>query len=297
MALTKGLSSFPGSQTFTAIYNSIPGSPLVKNIVAAGLAIGVAVLGGAALVAGGIAVKAGLIALGGALTWFLGSGLLVQVGVLLGLGALFTGVRFAVGFAYTFDWNISDTAIENAARAALDNLYQPLGEATGKTLGWLVCGFAPNVLNFVFAPATAVLIQRDMGKEFWQEIQPLIQGVAGTAATSAGNAKALKAYGSVRKWIKRPGTPFHSFFKKMLGKNFASWGTQEDKPFVITKKIDEKIDKIEDKQVKAFLEGAKEGFEEGCQEANLIITNGISEQIAAMRLAQNSSGGIVAVSI
>lgn len=293
MAITKQIKDFPGNKTFLKLYNSIPGSPLVKNIVTGVLvaAAAVAIGGAVAITVGG--ASAGLVALAGAFSAFLGAGLLVQVGVIAAIGALWYGVRTAAGFAYSFNWNISDKEIENQIKAAQDALYRPLGEATGKLVGWIACGFAPGAFTFAFAPATTKLIMSNLSERAAEEMKESMAQLASLTLQSQAQTRGLKAYGSLRKWIKRPGTPLHGFAVSVLGKKgVEQWGKADGEAFVISNKIDEKIDEIKDTKTKNFLEGVKEGFEEGCQEAAMTISTSITEQIAAMKLAaQTRSSG------
>lgn len=286
MAITKRIQDFPGNKTFLKLYDSIPGSPLVKNIITGVLvtAAAVAVVGAVAIVAG--AASAGLVALAGAFTSFLGAGLLLQVGVIVALGALWYGIRTAAGYAYRFNWNISDKEIENQIKSAQDALYRPLGEATGKLVGWVACGFAPGAFTFAFAPATTKLIMTNLTERASEEMKESMSNLASLTLQSQAQTRGLKAYGSLRKWIKRPGTPLHGFALNVLGKKgLEEWGKADGEAFVISNNIDKQIDTIKDTQTKNFLEGVKEGFEEGCQEAAMTISTSITEQIAAMKLA------------
>ena len=291
MAIVRKISDFPGSKTFKAVYASLPGSPLVKNVLATVIGAGVAAVAvGVGVLVGSAAVGAvGLIA--GAFTAFLGAGLLVKVGVILALAAIWKGVTSAIGFAYRFNWQISDKEIADAAKKSLDRLYQPVGQAAGKLIGFIGCGFVPGALAFAISPATSVLIMRNLAAKTQEEMRQEMANIATLAATSQGNARALQFYGSMRKWAKRPGTPQYDAVVRIIGKKrMDKWGVADAKPFIITNKIDDYIEDIKDKNVQGFFEGFKEGLEEGCEEATLTINAGISEQIAAMKLAAGVRG-------
>jgi hypothetical protein len=123
--------------------------------------------------------------------------------------------------------------------------------------------------------------------------------VAAVTLQSQARVKVLKFYGSLRKKIKQPSHPLHNLAKQILGeKIFKSWGDKDGESFVISTKIDEKIEKIKDKDTQALLEGFKEGFEDGCQEASLSFATGQAENIAAIKLAANNrASGIVEVTV
>jgi hypothetical protein len=185
-----------------------------------------------------------------------------------------------------FDFNISDKKIDEALKNSLDNLYEPFGEFLGKSLGFLICGALPNSLTFVFSPILAYAVLTNLGKEAYEELMPQAANIARLASQSYGNALALQAYGSIRKWIKRPGTPFHDAIKGIMGAdNFKRWGADDAAPFILNQKIEERIEKIEGKKTKALVEGAWEGFVEGCGEASVIFSHKLHDQIAATKLA------------
>lgn len=282
MALTKKLEDFPGAKSFKAFYNSIPGSTLTKNIVTAVVAVVAVAVGVAALTAVGAVVGV----LGAGLGALLAAPLLIKVGVLVTVAALFFAARTVIPILMNFDWNISDKKIDEKLKGALDNLYEPFGEFLGKSMGYLICGALPNAFTFVFSPMLAYSVLTNLGREAYEELMPQAANIARLASVSYGNAYALQQYKSIRKWIKRPGTPFHESIKNAIGaENFKRWGEDDNAPFILNKKIDEKIESIKDPKMKALAEGAWEGFREGCGEASVIFAHKLSDQIAATKLA------------
>jgi hypothetical protein len=287
VAIVKKFSDFPGSKTFEKIYNSIPGSALVKNIV---LAVGAIVIAAV--------VTVGIISLGGAFVGLLAAPLLVKIGVLTAVAGLFIAAKLIIPFAFRFDWNISDKKIAAAMKTQLDAMYEPFGEFLGSALGFFVCGALPGALAFAFSPAVAYLILKEVGEEAYEELMPQAANLARMAAKSYANALALQAFGSARKWIKRPGTPFHNVFKDLLGeKNLKRWGEQDDAPFILNNIIEERIEKIDENNksltnLKNFTEGAWEGFTEGCGEGSNIVRNGLTDQLALAKLARGSGRSV-----
>lgn len=292
MAIVKKLGDFPGSKTFQKIYDSIPGGALVKNIV-----VGIAALAVAAI------VTVGIISLGGAFIGLLAAPLLVKIGVLTAITVLFVAAKIFIPFVFRFDWNTSDKKIAAAMKQGLDQLYEPFGEFLGNALGFFVCGAAPGALAFAFSPAIAYTILAEVGQEAYEELMPQAANLARLAAKSYANAMALQAFGSARKWIKRPGTPFHEVFKNILGeKGLKRWGEQDDAPFVLNNIIEEKIEKIDENNkaltpLKNFTEGAWEGFVEGCGEGSSVIKAGLTDQLALAKLARRGGGASTGISV
>ena len=124
MALTLSLKELPGYKTAKAIYDSFPGQGKLKKIIVGVLAVGAIA---AAVAAGGAGIFA-LITFG---SWLLAAPLLVQLGVLVGLTALFAfGIR-AIQYIWNFNWAISDTEIEAQIKQSFEGFYGLFGEFVG----------------------------------------------------------------------------------------------------------------------------------------------------------------------
>lgn len=284
MAIVKKIEDFPGYKTAKQWYDKLPGNGIIKAIVV-GAVVGFV---GAAIVGGVIAGALALVPLVGAL---LAAPLLVQIGVIITLVAVFGLLVRVVSTLYNFNWNMTDSAIDNQIKTAYDAVFSTVGEALGSALGYLVCGGLPGMVAFAFSPAVAALVIADLKAEAVEQLFNNLSIIAnGVFAISIG-VLALKSFKSARKYLKRPGNPFYNLLVKQIGKkNLDNWGKEGSDPLVFSQKVEDKIENIKDAKLKNFVEGLYEGFFEGCVEAGYIVSNRVQDSIAANALANRKAG-------
>jgi uncharacterized protein YjbJ (UPF0337 family) len=282
MALSLNIREFPGYQMMKNLYDALPGSGIVKKVVV-GLVIGAAVVG---------IVGAGIAFFVGASAFLLTLPLLVQLGVIISIAAVFTLIVVAVQTVYNFNFAISDEEIESQIKAKFDQYYGRVGEILGKMTGYLVCGALPGTLALCFNKTMAAAVFENLTEEAKDEIAGDIAAIARSVLQMLVQSLMLKGFKSARKWIKRPGTPLHDYIKKSMGaKNFEKWGKEKfDKPFTIAGKVEEKIENIKDPKLKDFAENFLEGLTEGCVEAGYIVASTMDAHIAAQAMVAKRMG-------
>lgn len=282
MGLSLNIREFPGYKMMKSIYDSLPGSGIVKKVIV-GLVIGGAVLG---------IVGAGLAFFIGASAFLLTLPLLVQLGIIVTLTAIFSLIVIAVQTIYNFDFAITDTEIEEKVKSAFDAYYERVGEVAGKLTGYLVCGALPGSLAFCFNKTMGAAIFENLKNESKDEIVSDIAAISRSVLQMFAQLLLLKGFKSARKWIKRPGTPLHDLIKKKMGaKNFEKWGKEKfDKPFTIANKVEERVELIKDPNLKNFTQGFLEGLSEGCIEAGYITAATMDAHIAAQALVARRMG-------
>lgn len=264
------------------LYDALPGSGIVKKVVV-GLVIG-------GIIAG--VVGTGIAFFVGASAFLLTLPLLVQLGVIISIAAVFSLIVIAVQTIFNFDFLISDADIEAKIKASFDQFYGRIGETAGKAVGYLVCGALPATLAFCFNKTMAASIFENLGEEFKDEVIGDLAGIARSVAQMMVQALMLKGFKSARKWIKRPGTPLHNYIKKAMGaKNFEKWGKEKfDQPFTIAGKIEEKVESIKDPNIRNFTEEFLEGLTDGCIEAGYIVASTMDAHIAAQAMVAKRMG-------
>lgn len=285
MALTLSLKELPGYKTAKAIYDSFPGQGRMKKVIVGVLAVGAIV---AAVAAGAVGVFA-LITFG---TWLLAAPLLVQLGVLLGLTALFAfGIR-AIQYVWNFNWAISDQEIEQQIKASFDGFYGLFGEFAGSLMGYLVCGALPGTLALAVNKSVAVAIFSELGEEAKDELLGQLAGLATTILGTLLNAAILKAFKSGRRYLKKkPNNPLSKILREKMGEeNFKKWGNQSGQTFSLSGQTEEYVENIKDPRLRNFTEEFLEGFSEACIEAGYIVVNTIESQMAAQHIMQRRTG-------
>lgn len=282
MGLSLSIREFPGYQMMKSIYDSLPGQGIVKKVVV-GLVIG-------GLIAG--VVGAGIAVFIGASAFILTLPLLVQLGVILSIAAVFSLVVVAVQTIYNFDFAVTDKEIDEKIKKAFDQYYERVGEVAGRMTGYLVCGALPGAISFMFNKTMAASIFENLADEAKDEIIADIASISRSVMQQMVQMQMLKGFKSARKWIKRPGTPLHDMIKKKMGsKNFEKWGKEKfDKPFTIAGKVEERVENIQDERTREFTKGFLEGLSEGCIEAGYIVASTMDAHIAAQAMVAKRMG-------
>ena len=201
---------------FRRWFDEAPLLPKLAGTGAALLTAGVVVVVGGAVV-GGIAggVKLIVAKLGLANSIALGTAMPVIMGTVL------QGVEWA----YNFDWAVSDKEIFKRCKEAAERIYEPLGEALGKSLATIVAGrFGESVprveVNLRLAAAT-VLINPSLQNRIVDALADLLQSVKQIAY----EILFLQTYKGVRQVAAElSGNP--------------EWGDEGQQPFVIARKVE-----------------------------------------------------------
>ncbi len=283
MAFTLAVTDLPGYNLAKKIYDAFPGRGKLKKIVVGALAVGAVVgLGAAGII--------GIIAIG---SWLLTLPALLAIGVIISFVALFTFAIAAIRYVMNFNFAISDQEIENQIKESFNAYYGMLGETAGKALGYLVCGALPGSLMFAFNPTVAAVVFSQLGSEAQDEILGDLAALSMSVLGTIGNALALKGFKSVRKWIKRPGTPLHDMIKEKMGKErFEEWGKKSGKNWTINGKIEESVEAIKDPRLRNFTEEFLEGFSEGCITGGMIMATNLDSHMAAQRIMSQRNLGL-----
>ncbi len=285
MALTLTLKELPGYKIAKSIYDQLPGKGKMKKVIFGVLAVGAIA---AAVAAGSVGIVA-LISFG---TWLLAAPLLVQLGVLLGLSALFAfGIR-AVQYVWNFNWAISDTEIESQIQQSFEGFYGLFGEFAGSLMGYLVCGALPGALSLAINKSVAVAVYAELGEEAKDELLGQLAGLANTVFGTLMNAAILKAFKSGRRYLKkRPNNPISQILREKMGEeNFKKWGNQSGQTFSLSSQTEEYVENIKDPRLRSFTEEFLEGFTDSCLEAGYTVVNTIESTMAAQHIMNRRAG-------
>lgn len=253
-------------------------------------ALGVAV----GLVIGAVALFYVLPLAVGAIGAFLSFPLLAQIGILLTLSALFTFVITTIQVLWTFDWLKSDEDIDKEVKQAFDNLYGLTGGLLGKSLGYLVCGALPGTVQFAFNKSVGAAIFDNLGEEAKQELSAQLAALARATFRAFMNAYIGKQFKSARRYLKKkPDHPISKAVRKEIGeKAFKRWGEKQDEQFTLAKKLEKRVDRIKDPNLKKFTEQFLEEFSEGCIEAGYIVVNTVESAMATQAMMNKRKAGI-----
>lgn len=257
----------------------------IKNYTLGSLA---AALGGA-IITGGVIALAGLASLGtvGAL-----SAGLIGAGIAgFSLTQLVAIVSQTTNFVVNFDINQTDQQLDQLLAQRIEGFYGLLGQTVGASMGYLVCGALPGAVAFAFNPAVGAAIMRDLDDDARSEILGQVNVIARTAFQTLINAELANRFKSSRRFLKKnPSNPFAKTIRSILGEEtWKKWGDSNNTSFTIHQNIiEKKIESIQDKGKREFLEQALQGFADSCLESGYIVANNLDSHLAAQALMQQS---------
>lgn len=227
-----------------------------------------------------IAVTAGaaaVILIGGVVVGAVGTGVAAIAGAVGGTGIV-GGVTLAgvmpqlvnaavsgVQTIYNFDFNKSDDALLKELQQGFVNFAGIAGESLGRSLAGFIVGRdkTPKLTVNMRATSTMFMVLEDEN-EVAEEILEELSTIGWAVFKLARQALFTAGYINFRKWAKaniRSGIPW-------VDKAIASWGSEGGKPWVLSEKVNEFVEAVQEENAALgnFLEGLIEGFGEGMDE-------------------------------
>lgn len=203
------------------------------------------------------------------------------------LQSLWSGVVAAASFVMNFNWNQSDAETNSQIDAAWLRISGLLGQAAGSFLGKVVCGAVPLAGILAINPNMGKAISKEVTEELLEELARELSLVARGVGQNLVNIGALWVFQNIRRFIK--GGSDEEFEKKLKKAGYKAEDIQKsmaerNKPFVIRQKIEEKIESIDNKYLREFVQETFEEFGQSCTEAGYILTGAIDNYIAQQNL-------------
>lgn len=225
---------------------------------------------------------------------FLSAGLLVQIGVLLTLSALFAAVMGIVRVIWNFNWAESDKSLDAEIKAAYDGLYGLAGGFLGKSLGFLVCGAIPGAVAFSFNKGMASAIFENLAEEAQEELLSSLSALANATFRSFIQAQLKKQFKSARRYLKKkPNHPLSKILREKMGeKNFKEWGEKEGQTFSLSNQVEERVENIKDPRLRNFTEEFLEEFADTCSDQLYNTVHTVESYLAAQEMMRRRSSGI-----
>jgi len=258
---------------------------------------------GKGVLKGGGAVVAGTL---GALKYFGSIALtsLLQLGFMKSISQVWSGVVQTVQIAYSYNINATDKEIEASITANINALKVQFLGSMAYSLSWLVCGGLPGALTHAINPgiASQLLGYKDPQTKKWvggtltdegrQEVLSRMTMISYGCYRSTIFATMSRAFKSARRWLKRPGHPFHDMIKAQMGEeNFRKWGDESMPLWSFASHVENRIESIKDPQKRAEAEAIVENMMEGCLEGSTAFVNSLDAALAANRMAQEAMLG------
>lgn len=210
------------------------------------------------------------------------------------LWSLIVGVA---NFLWRFDWNASDEALQQTISEQNLMLASIWGGVVGQGLGWVAgisVGYGISFLCPVIGGATlARTVATAAGREALEEVLPAIGNAIRLTATAVGKSALINGYINYRKFLKNAPS---GLIETIFGKDTAYfirnvWGNKGGPNMSFSTQLEERIDKIDNKYVKAFLEELLEETWDSFTEAGFVIAHEIDQAYAQQKAQQQRELG------
>ena len=202
-------------------------------------------------------------------------------------------------FVMNFDFNTTDEDIEKMFEAFKLRWYGQLGDAVGGLMGWTVGGLIPGLVLFRFNPVMALYVLEQVGEEAYDELLGEITVLAQMTVSNWTREFGLRLFMGVRALIKRAAKgdvdtlagegilAILNAYPALVAK-VAGWGEKGSKPWIISRKIEDKMEKIQNKYLKEFAENAWDNFGDSLIEAGFVVAMGIDSFIAQSKIQKDA---------
>ena len=212
-------------------------------------------------------------------------------------GGLVFGAKFILDcivgtarFITHFNWNTTDEQLDQLLENTTAQLSGMLGGTVGNLLGWLVCGIGPGAAIFYFNESLGLKILRDVGEEALDEFLGNLKNLTTQATLGLIKASLVVMFKSGRRMLKSLGdnSGIGQFLNKIVGNKkgdlLKTWGEPGSKPWSFASQHEENLDKIENDNVRNFLEEGIEEFLDACVEAGYVVAQGIDDWVLKQQM-------------
>jgi hypothetical protein len=194
----------------------------------------------------------------------------------------------------TFDWNASDKELRAKYKEMNENMASAWGAVFGRGLGSAVAiGIgSPTALMLpkIGSGALARQVMKEASIEAKEELLDEVVDALRETKNNAGSMLALEGFIRYRAFLKSDKVP-EALLASLYGQQTASfikrgWGEENGETFVISQKIDEKIDGIKNSIVQEFVREAVEGFGDAFIDTGFVIAQGFDDALRQYQLGQ-----------
>lgn len=207
---------------------------------------------------------------------------------------LWASATSAVRFLLNFNFNATDTQLDEQIKQAEIALAAAKGSLAGQSLGSAICGFLPTATIAVFNEPLALYMLKELGEEAAEEIAASLANLV-TLQIQQGARQAFTAlFKNYRTLFRGAAIGFAQGLVNVgvLTQDSVDKANKErNKPWSIAGALEESVESIEDPALKAYTEELWDEFGESCIEAGFIIANSADSYYAQQRMANEAIFG------
>jgi hypothetical protein len=197
----------------------------------------------------------------------------------------------------SFNWNASEKELEGLMDSQNMRIATAWGSALGRGFGWLVgigIGYGISFLCPVIGGAAlAKTVATNVGTEAIGEVTQGIGAAISQTAGALANNGLISGYINYRKLLKSiPNNVLTSIYgKSTAGFIKNNWGNEGEPVVSFNSKMDEFVESIQDKKLRAFTEAFLEESWDSFSEAGMIVAYEIDAAYAQAKRAQENTKG------
>lgn len=199
------------------------------------------------------------------------------------LTAIWTMIVSVTQFLWNFNWNVTDADLDKQVSAGYQGLAGIAGGLVGSAIGYTACGLVPAATIFAFNELAGAYVLENVVASMADEMLGHITMLITSTFQSVGRHLFTEVYKNVRKLLKRK----NSFARKWFGdKAVDNWGKEGQPVLSFAQNVEDRLDKVKNPSLKAFLEEMLEEMADACIEAGYVVANSMDEYLANRNIAQ-----------
>lgn len=173
-----------------------------------------------------------------------------------------------------FDWNQTDEAINDAIAANFEQLAGALGDLAGTGAAWLAGIGISSAVALKF-PVLGGQVAMAIAAEGGEEIRSALSGFFNQARNVLTRSAVLGTFLTARRLRLFGLAPI----------------TEQREPWTIAEAIEERVESIDNRYIRAFVENALESALEGIIELGYVVNYAIDDYYSSQRLSLNNAFG------
>lgn len=197
---------------------------------------------------------------------------------------------------WNFNWNISDTGIEELQKSVDEASWEIAGETIGATLGWIAGGAIPGTALKVLNEPMAVYVRKNLAEEAKDELMSEFSGNLKTLRDLQTRKYFYEMFKNARNWLKgNPGHPISQYIQQRTGVDVNKWGGGDAQPFTFAGQMEKRIATIPDNNIQEAVREGMDSFADAFFEAGYVIANSIDGWYAQNAMNKGPSKNIAKI--
>lgn len=197
-------------------------------------------------------------------------------------------------FLINFNWNITDTQIDEQIKQANISLAAARGSLAGQSLGFAICGLIPAATIAVFNEPLGLYMMKELGEEAADEIAGSLATLVSLQLQQTVRRGFFALFKNYRTLFRGAAIGFATVLKNagiLSQESVDKATTNRNKPWSIAIALEDTVDSIADPSQQAYAEEFWDEFQDSCIEAGFIVAGSADSYFALQKMANQSQFG------